>query len=110
MRLMQAIIAEAAAREQAGLDLVSVDSATARAHHHAAGMVLDSELVAALREAAEQERDYAKGAKRWRRWPGRQRGDRTPAPATTAPVPAEVAKLGRSRGGLSRKVHLVADR
>ncbi|GAA2837293.1 hypothetical protein HD593_004040 [Nonomuraea rubra] len=40
---MQAVIAEAAARGQAGLDLVSVDSTTARAHHHAAVMVLDGE-------------------------------------------------------------------
>nr|WP_093888582.1 IS5 family transposase [Streptosporangium canum] len=33
--LTQAVIAEAAARGQADLDLVSVDSTTARAHHHA---------------------------------------------------------------------------
>ncbi|WP_433258586.1 hypothetical protein ACQPYK_24000 [Streptosporangium sp. CA-135522] len=50
---MQAVIAEAAARDQADLDLVSMDSTTARAHHHAAGMVLDNELVKALEEAAE---------------------------------------------------------
>ncbi|WSG13503.1 hypothetical protein OIE66_33505 [Nonomuraea sp. NBC_01738] len=54
--LMQAVIAEAALRGQAGLDLVSVDSATARAHHHAAGMILDPDLVMALEEAAEQEK------------------------------------------------------
>jgi transposase len=42
-QLMQAMIAEDAARGQAGRDLVSVDSTTARAHHHAAGMVLDGE-------------------------------------------------------------------
>ncbi len=55
-QLMQAVIAEAAARGQADLDLVSVDSTTARAHHHAAGMVLDGELVKALEEASEREK------------------------------------------------------
>lgn len=35
--LMERVIAEAAARGQAELGLVSVDSTTARAHHHAAG-------------------------------------------------------------------------
>ncbi|MEV4250205.1 IS5 family transposase [Streptosporangium canum] len=39
-QLMQAMIAEAAARGQADLDLVGVDSTSARAHHHAAGMVV----------------------------------------------------------------------
>ncbi|MGJ6970049.1 hypothetical protein ACSDR0_50160, partial [Streptosporangium sp. G11] len=46
--LMQAMIAEAAARGQADLDLVSVNSTTVRAHHHAAGMVMDPELLEAL--------------------------------------------------------------
>ncbi|WP_431898534.1 hypothetical protein [Nonomuraea sp. bgisy101] len=55
-QLIQAMIAEAAARGQADLDLVSVDSTTARAHHHAAGMALDPELVQALEEAAKQEK------------------------------------------------------
>lgn len=55
-QLMQAMIAEAAVRGQADLDLVSVDSTTARAHHHAAGMALDGELSAALQEAAEREK------------------------------------------------------
>ncbi|GGT22623.1 hypothetical protein GCM10010176_079040 [Nonomuraea spiralis] len=55
--LMQAVIAEAAARGQAELDLVSVDSTTTtRTHRHAAAMVLDGELSAALEEAVEQER------------------------------------------------------
>ncbi|GAA5766207.1 IS5 family transposase ISSan1 [Streptosporangium roseum] len=48
-QLMQAMIAEAAARGQAGLDLGSVDSTSARAYHHAAGMVLDGELLKALK-------------------------------------------------------------
>ncbi|MER7504543.1 transposase [Nonomuraea pusilla] len=55
-QLMQIMIAEAAARGEADLDLVSVDSTTARAHHHAAGMALDGELSAALEEAVEKER------------------------------------------------------
>ncbi|GAA0937783.1 hypothetical protein GCM10009560_47370 [Nonomuraea longicatena] len=41
--------------------MVSVDSTTARAHRHAAGMVLGGELAAALEEAAEQEKGYVKG-------------------------------------------------
>jgi transposase len=72
-QLMQAMIDEVAARGQADLDLVSVDSTTARAHHHAAGMALDGELSAALHEAVEREKGL------------RQRG-KTPAaaiPATT---------------------------
>lgn len=36
--LMNAITEEAAARGDVDLDLVSVDSTTSRAHHHAAGM------------------------------------------------------------------------
>jgi transposase len=67
--LMQAMIAEAAARGQADLDLVSVDSTTVRAHHHAAGMVMDPELLEALEKAAEQEKGL------------RQRG-KTPTTAT----------------------------
>ncbi|MDR8410822.1 IS5 family transposase [Nonomuraea sp. 3-1Str] len=73
-QLLQAMIAEAAARGQANLGLVSVDSTTVRAHHHAAGMVLDGELSAALEDAARQERGL------------RQRG-KTP-PTTTPAIPA----------------------
>src|SRR5262245_27908010 len=54
--LMQTVIAEAAARGQVDLDLVSVDSTTVRAHHQAAGMRLDPELLEALEKAAEQEK------------------------------------------------------
>ncbi|WP_061299482.1 IS5 family transposase [Herbidospora cretacea] len=54
--LMQAMIAEAAARGQVDLGLISVDSTTVRAHQHAAGMVLDGELAAALAEALDQEK------------------------------------------------------
>jgi transposase len=83
-QLMQAMIAEAAARGQADLDLVSVDSATARAHHHAAGMALDGELAAALHEAAEQEKGL------------RQRGK---TPVTMAPTTTKGPHVGTGDGG-----------
>jgi transposase len=84
-RLMQMMIAEAAARGQADLDLVSVDSTTARAHHHAAGMVLDGELAAALQEAAEQEKGL------------RQRG-KTPATVTLAKTGTATGDGGYAAG------------
>ncbi|MGK5451553.1 hypothetical protein ACSNOE_29800, partial [Streptomyces radiopugnans] len=46
--LMDAAIAEAARRGQVDLSLVSIDSTTARAHHDAAGMRVDEEVLAAL--------------------------------------------------------------
>lgn len=49
--LMEAMIAEAAARDDVDLGLVSVDSTVARAHHHAAGMVVDPELLEDLEKA-----------------------------------------------------------
>jgi transposase len=54
--LMDGMIAEAARRGQVDMSLVSVDSAVARAHHGAAGMVVDPEVLAALEEAAAQEK------------------------------------------------------
>lgn len=50
--LLEGMIAEAARREQVDMSLVSVDSTTARAHHDAAGMRADEEVLAALEEAA----------------------------------------------------------
>jgi transposase len=55
-RLMEAAIATAAARGQIDLALVSVDSTTARAHHHAAGMALEAETLAALEKAVAEEK------------------------------------------------------
>lgn len=55
-QLMEVVIAEAAARGETDLGLVSVDSATARAHHHAAGMVLEPEQLTALEAAVESEK------------------------------------------------------
>ncbi len=54
--LMEGMIAEAARRGQADLSLVSVDSTVARAHHDAAGMVVDPEVLAALEEVAKEEK------------------------------------------------------
>ncbi|MFD0270141.1 transposase [Streptomyces sp. NPDC127106] len=54
--LMEAMIAETAARGQVDLGLVSVDSATARAHHHAAGMALDPVQLEVLEKAVEEEK------------------------------------------------------
>jgi transposase len=54
--LMDGMIAEAAARGQADLSLVSVDSTVARAHHHAAGMRVDAELLDELAKAVEEEK------------------------------------------------------
>lgn len=67
-QLMEAVIAEAAARGQVDLGLVSVDSATARAHHHAAGMVGPEQLkaleVAAEAEKGALQRDKSRGTDR----------------------------------------------
>jgi transposase len=65
-QLMEAMIAEAAARGETDLGLVSVDSATARAHHHAAGMALEPEQLAALEAAVEAEKGAMQGDNRGR--------------------------------------------
>ncbi|MGW7481203.1 IS5 family transposase [Nonomuraea muscovyensis] len=78
-QLMQTVIAEAAARGQVDLDLVSVDSTTARAHHHAAGMVVDGELMTALEKAADEERGL--------RLRGKSPKTASPATATAGSVP-----------------------
>lgn len=54
--LMEAMIAEAAARDDVDLSLVSVDSTVARAHHHAADMVVDPELLEDLEKAVAEEK------------------------------------------------------
>jgi transposase len=61
--LMEGLIAEAARRGEVDLSLVSIDSTTARAHHDAAGMHLDQDVITALEEAAaEKEKAGSKGA------------------------------------------------
>jgi hypothetical protein len=72
-QLMQAMIAEAAARGQVDLDLVRVDSTTVRAHHHAAGMVLGGELADALKEAVEQEKGLSQRGRTPALWPSTAR-------------------------------------
>lgn len=54
--LMSVMIGEAAARGGVELDLVSVDSTIARAHHHAAGMVVAPQRLEELQRAAVEER------------------------------------------------------
>ncbi|MEU5496196.1 IS5 family transposase [Streptomyces griseofuscus] len=113
--LMDMMIAEAASRGQVDLSLVSVDSTVSRAHHHAAGMAVDPELLAELEKAAAE----GKGA-------SRKRGNALPAAAAADAADPEreerrrirrrrkarlrAAKLGRSRGGLTTKTHLTAER
>lgn len=53
--LLEGLIAKAAERGWVDLSLVSVDSTTARAHHDAAGMHLDPDVLAALEKAAAEE-------------------------------------------------------
>jgi transposase len=95
-QLMQAMIAEAAARGQADLDLVSVDSTTARAHHHAAGMVLDGEPVTALQEACGQEKRLRQRGKPPER--RRRRRRRTSAVTTAAPNTSDGSQAGSLSG------------
>lgn len=82
--LMQAMIGEAAARGQADLDLVGVDSTTTRAHHHAAGMALDAYLLEELEKATEEEKGL------------RERGKmpKTKRQARTSPAPNAVNGIG----------------
>ena len=54
--LMDAMIAEAARRGQADVSLVSVDSTSVRAHHDAAGMRMDPQVLDALEKAATDEK------------------------------------------------------
>jgi transposase len=61
--LLEGLIAEAAKRGEVDLSLVSIDSTTARAHHDAAGMQLDEDVLTALEKAAaEEEKARSKGA------------------------------------------------
>ena len=77
--LLEGVIAEAADTGITDLSLISVDSTTARAHHDAAGMRIDKDLMDALEEAAlEQEQARQKGAGR------RNRTDRPSADASDA--------------------------
>ncbi|BBC34316.1 hypothetical protein SGFS_056100 [Streptomyces graminofaciens] len=113
--LLAGMIAEAARRGQTDLSLVSVDSTTARAHHDAAGMRIGKEVMDALDEAAaEQERARQKGGgppeqngRDGRDGPEREERRRI---KRRRKLRLNQALLGRSRGGLTSKVHLAADR
>lgn len=54
--LMDALIAEAAARGQVGVELVSVDSTVVRAHHESAGLAVAGETLDALEQALTEEK------------------------------------------------------
>ncbi len=82
--LLEGMIAEAARRGEVDLSLVSVDSTTVRAHHDAAGMRVDPEMLAAVEKAAaEQERTREKGA-------ARRDNTGMPPPATAPPVTVRI--------------------
>ncbi|ROQ82753.1 putative transposase of IS4/5 family DUF4096 [Streptomyces sp. CEV 2-1] len=70
--LLEGLIAQAAARGEVDLSLVSVDSTTARAHQDAAGMRLAPGVLDALEKAAEEEKVRSKGA------PKKNKPDRAP--------------------------------
>ena len=54
--LMDALIAEAAARGLVGLELVSVDSTVVRAHQESAGLAVAGETLDALEQALTEEK------------------------------------------------------
>ena len=54
--LMEGLIAQAAARGQVGLELVSVDSTIVRAHHESAGLAVAGETLDALEQALTEEK------------------------------------------------------
>ncbi|MEX5710336.1 hypothetical protein AB1484_19005 [Parafrankia sp. FMc6] len=58
--LMDAMITEVAARDDVDLSLVGVDSTVARAHHHAAGMVVDPDLLEDMEKALTEEKGLQK--------------------------------------------------
>ncbi|MEV7109148.1 hypothetical protein AB0N49_36105, partial [Streptomyces atroolivaceus] len=63
--LLEGLLAKAAKRGEVDLSLVSVDSATARVHHDAAGMHLGEDVLTALEKAAaEEEKARQKGVNR----------------------------------------------
>ena len=62
--LLEEMIAVAASRGQVDLALVGVDSTTPHAHHHAAGMQVDAELLAELEKAAGEEKGVRERHKR----------------------------------------------
>ena len=97
------------------MSLVNVDFTVARAHHDAAGMVAEPEVLAALEGAAAREKGPRKPGK-LPRWPAARQLGNPAGPSANGCAGAssrarlEAAALGRSRGGLTSKVRLAADR
>lgn len=91
--LMEEMIAEAARRDQVDLSLVSIDSTTARAHHDAAGMRVDDEVLNALEKALKEEKGAAARNKRIKTPQSRKALTKRPA-ATNADVCAAGAGPG----------------
>jgi hypothetical protein len=60
--VFQGAIAEAARRGLVDLSLVGVDSTTVRAHHDAAGMIMEPEILDALEMAAAEKGAPARNA------------------------------------------------
>lgn len=81
--LLEGLIAETARRGKTDLSLVSVYSTTTRAHQDAAGMFVGEDVMEALEEAAAEHEQRLR---------------------------EKQALLGRSRGGLTSKIHLASDR
>ncbi|MBC3841134.1 IS5 family transposase [Streptacidiphilus sp. 4-A2] len=118
--LMSALIAEAAGRGLVGLELVSVDSTIVRAHQDSAGLAVAGETLDALEQALTEEKGapLAKQPPVWGGAPqpeadaaeaGRTGADRAAA-RYRRKARAKAAGLGRSRGGLSGKIHAAVDR
>ncbi|MYZ37826.1 IS5 family transposase, partial [Streptomyces sp. SID4917] len=113
--LLEGLIAEAARRGRTDLSLVSVDSTTVRAHHDAAGMLVGKDVMEALEEAAaEQEQTRQKGGGEAEHngqhaGNGPEREERRRVRRRHR-LRLKQALLGRSRGGLTSKIHLAADR
>jgi hypothetical protein len=104
--LTEGLIAAAAARGQVDLSLVTVDSKVAPAHHDAAGMAVSKQFLATTEKAVEEGKGgaRAKGANSGREDRGpRAGGEVTLRRCRQARLKA--AELGRSRGGLTSKVH-----
>lgn len=80
--LLQGLIAEAAKRGEVDMSLVSVDSTAARAHHDAAGMHLDPDVITALEKAASPQQE------------ARQKGAAPKSPTCQTPQTAQSEKSG----------------
>ncbi|MYZ36584.1 transposase [Streptomyces sp. SID4917] len=97
--LLKGLITEAAKRGEVDLSLVSIDSTTARAHHDAAGMHMNEDVLTALEKAAAEvkggglEEESAQGAAA-----DPEQDERRPL-RHRRKLRLKAALLGRSRGG-----------